>query len=85
MSKTQSANVVQYQSVRSLSPQRSMFNLSHTKLFSADMGKLYPSAVIECVPGDVFKLSNELVVRLQPLVAPVLHEIYAYVHYFFVP
>ena len=37
------------------------------------------------VPGDSFTLGNECVIRFQPLVAPVLHEINAYVHYFFVP
>ena len=36
-------------------------------------------------PGDIFKIGNQSVIRMQPLVAPVLHEINAYVHYFFVP
>ena len=39
----------------------------------------------EVVPGDIFKIGNQSVIRMQPLVAPVLHEINAYVHYFFVP
>ena len=39
----------------------------------------------EVVPGDIFKIGNQSVSRMQPLVAPVLHEINAYVHYFFVP
>ena len=32
-----------------------------------------------------FKIGNQSVIRFQPLVAPILHEINAYVHYFFVP
>jgi hypothetical protein len=49
------------------------------------MGQLIPVMVDEVVPGDIFKIGNQSVIRMQPLVAPVLHEINAYVHYFFVP
>ena len=59
--------------------------ISYTKLFTCDMGQLIPVMVDEVVPGDIFKIGNQSVIRMQPLVAPVLHEINAYVHYFFVP
>ena len=36
-------------------------------------------------PAIFFKIGNQSVIRFQPLVAPILHEINAYVHYFFVP
>ena len=39
----------------------------------------------EVVPGDIFKIGNQMVLRFQPMLAPILHEINAYVHYFFVP
>ena len=52
---------------------------------TADMGYLYPIMCDEVVPGDKFEIGNEIVIRFQPLVAPVLHEINAYVHYYFVP
>ena len=39
----------------------------------------------EMVPGDTFKVANQVVIRFQPLVAPIMHEINVYVHYFFVP
>ena len=68
-----------------LRPQRSRFDLSHTNLFDCDMGQLIPVCCEEVVPGDHFKLSNELVVRLQPLVAPTLTDINVTTHYFFVP
>ncbi len=64
---------------------RSVFNLSYEKKFTCDMGKLIPVMCDEVVPGDIFSIGNELVIRFQPLVAPILHEINAYVHYFFVP
>ena len=64
---------------------RSAFNLSYSKLLTMDMGQLIPIMCDEVVPGDVFDIGNEMVIRFQPLVAPVLHPISAYVHYFFVP
>lgn len=64
---------------------RSFFDLSYRNLLTGDMGKLYPVCVRECVPGDVMTLGTEVVIRFQPLVAPILHDCFAYLHYFFVP
>ena len=74
-----------FRNVAGLHPGMSVFDLSYTKLFTCDMGQLIPVMVDEVVPGDIFKIGNQSVIRMQPLVAPVLHEINAYVHYFFVP
>ena len=71
--------------VGSASVPRSVFDLSHQRLMTGDLGKIYPVMVLEAVPGDVFDISHEVVVRFNPMVAPVLHEINAYVHTFFVP
>ena len=74
-----------FQRVRNLVPGRSLFDLSYEKKFTCDMGQLIPVMCDEVIPGDYFKIANQSVIRFQPLVAPVLHEIYQYVHYFFVP
>nr|WAE43417.1 MAG: major capsid protein [Microviridae sp.] len=74
-----------FKSVQTAHPQRSVFDLSYSKLLTCDMGQLIPVMCDEVVPGDKFKISAECVVRMMPLVAPVLHEINLYVHYFFVP
>ena len=74
-----------FQHVRNLTPGRSLFDLSYEKKFTCDMGQLIPVMCDEVIPGDYFKIANQSVIRFQPLVAPVLHEIYQYVHYFFVP
>ena len=58
-------------------------DFSYTKLLTCDMGQLIPVVCDEVVPGDIFKIGNQSVIRMQPLVAPALHEINAYVHYFF--
>lgn len=49
------------------------------------MGELIPIMCDEVVPGDIFKISAQAVVRLAPMVAPILHEINIFAHYFFVP
>lgn len=64
---------------------RSVFDLSHSKILTADMGKLYPVLCEMMMPGDKFTLSQEMIVRAMPLVSPVLHEINVFVHTFFVP
>jgi len=74
-----------FQSVRSASPGRSVFNLSYEKKFTCDMGQLIPVMCDEMVPGDKFNIGNQMIIRFQPLVAPILHAIYVFVHYFFVP
>ena len=74
-----------FQNTGSVRPSKSVFDLSYSKLFTADMGQLIPIMCDEVVPGDKWEIGNELVIRLQPLVAPVLHKITAFVHFFFVP
>lgn len=75
----------QYSHTGSLNPRKSVFDLSYEKKLSCDMGQLIPVMCDEVVPGDLFKIGNQAVFRFQPLVAPILHEVNVYVHYFFVP
>ncbi len=74
-----------FSSVRGNNVGRSVFDLSHVKRFTADMGQLIPVLFLECVPGDTMKIGCEAVTRFQPMVAPILDSVDMYVHYFFVP
>ena len=74
-----------FSSVRGNRVGRSVFNLSHVKRFTCDMGQLIPVLYLECVPGDTFKIGADVVTRFQPLVAPILDSVDMTVHYFFVP
>ena len=74
-----------FDSVRSARPGRSLFDLSYDKKLTMDMGQLIPVLCDECVPGDVWQIGNGMVLRFQPLVAPIMHEVDARVDYFFVP
>lgn len=74
-----------FETVGGLQPGRSVFDLSYEKKFTCDMGQLIPVMCDEVVPGDFFQIGNQVIIRFQPLVAPVLHEINLFTHYFFVP
>jgi len=64
---------------------RNVFDLSHERKFSMNMGDLVPCFNEEVVPGDTFKLSAEVFMRLAPLVAPIMHRVNVFTHFFFVP
>ena len=74
-----------YSQVGGLFPGRTAFDLSYEKKFTCDMAQLIPVMCDEVVPGDIFQIGAQAVIRFQPLVAPILHEVNMYVHYFFVP
>lgn len=64
---------------------RSKFNLSHYHLLTCDMGKLVPCGVTDVLPGDTFVGSTSALVRMAPMVAPVMHPIEVRIHHWFVP
>ena len=66
-------------------PGRSGFDLSHEKKFTCDMGQIIPVLATAALPGDVFQLDNSCVIRFQPMVAPILHQVDVETFYFFVP
>nr|WAE43346.1 MAG: major capsid protein [Microviridae sp.] len=71
--------------VSGLKPGKSVFDLSYEKKLTCNHGQLIPIMCDEVVPGDHLKIGNQAIVRYFPMVAPILHEINMYVHYFFVP
>lgn len=74
-----------FQSFPVRKPKGNIFNLSHEKKMSFNMGELIPCYVQDVVPGDRFRVSSEVFMRFAPLLAPVMHRINVFVHYFFVP
>jgi hypothetical protein len=64
---------------------RSKFDLSHYKQFTCNQGELVPISVQEVLPGDSFQMSTNALVRLSPLVAPVMHPVHASIQHYFVP
>lgn len=66
-------------------PRHSGFDLSREQKLSCNMGDLIPTFLEEVVPGDHFKVNTEIMMRLAPMLAPVMHRVNVYMHYFFVP
>ncbi|AXH77376.1 MAG: major capsid protein [Microviridae sp.] len=64
----------------------SKFDLSHERKMSLNFGKLVPTLVQDVIPGDNIKVkATELFMRFAPMLAPVMHRVNVYQHYFFVP
>jgi hypothetical protein len=74
-----------FNSIKLQRPNKNVFDLSHDVKLSLDMGKLVPTLMLECVPGDTFNISCESLLRLAPMVAPMMHRVDVTMHYFFVP
>lgn len=63
----------------------SKFRLDHEHKMTGNMGYLYPCMCLEVMPGDRFKSSSDLAMRLMPLVSPMMHRVDVFMHFFFVP
>lgn len=69
----------------SLDIQRSVFNMNHSVKFTGDIGQLIPFELLEVLPGDTFTIDTSKVVRMQPLVAPIMDDVFLDSYYFYVP
>lgn len=74
-----------FNSVKLKRPRRNVFNLSYENKLTANAGELIPIMCKPVVPGDKFRVNTEMLVRLAPLVAPMMHRVDVFTHYFFVP
>ncbi len=61
------------------------FDLSFENKLTCQMGELIPIVCQEVVPGDQFKMSSNILVRFNPMIAPLMHRVDVYTHFFFVP
>ena len=75
----------QFEKVPVVKPKTNVFDLSHEKKLSCGIGELIPIYLQEVLPGDMFKVNTELLIRLAPLAFPLQHRVNAFIHYFFVP
>ena len=61
---------------------RSKFNLSHYKLLTFDQGELVPCSLVEVLPGDTFQMASSALIRVTPLLAPVMHPVQVRIHHY---
>ena len=64
---------------------RNAFDLSHSRKFSAKFGTIYPIMCTEVIPGDTFKVDSVNLVRFAPLIAPLMHTVNVFTHFFYIP
>lgn len=64
---------------------RSLFNLSNEHKTTFDMGELIPINCVPVLPGDTFQASTAALIRMTPMLAPLMHSVIVRVHHFFVP
>lgn len=79
------SNYAGFSTVELQKPPRSMFDLSHEKRMSLRMGWLVPFFVSETLPNDTFQVNSEVMLRLAPMIAPIMHRVNVTCHFFFVP
>lgn len=66
-------------------PRRNKFDMSHENKLSIKFGFLYPMFIQEVIPADSWRVNTEIFLRFAPMLAPIMHRINVYTHYFFVP
>lgn len=64
---------------------KSYFDLDEQCNITGSMGNLMPCYSREVLPGDVFDYQSDTVVKVTPMVAPIMHSVSVFTHYFFVP
>lgn len=64
---------------------RHKHSLSHYKLFTSEMGTLIPVTWYAALPGDTIQHGCQMLLRMSPLLAPIMHPIVVRLHTFAVP
>lgn len=58
--------------------------MSHEKKLSTRMGRLTPVFIAETLPNDTWYITTEVFLRMAPMLAPIMHAVSVYIHYFYV-
>lgn len=74
-----------FDTVAAKKPKKTAFDLTHDVKMSGDIGLLLPNLVLDCLPGDKYDLGANLLARFAPMLAPIMHRVDIYQHYWFVP
>lgn len=66
-------------------PNLTKYSLDHEVRSSFEMGQLIPFLCQEVVPGDRYRVQSSTLVRLQPMLSPLMHRLDYYQRYYYVP
>lgn len=72
-------------SVKAFNKRNKFPGLSHEHKFTCQMGQLVPFYLEDIVPGDTFKVNSDILTRITPLLAPIMHRVDVQTFYFFIP
>lgn len=64
---------------------RSVFHPSYENKLTCNAGQLIPILVKDVLPGDTWSVNTNLVMRLAPMLAPIMQQLDVYVHFWYVP
>lgn len=64
---------------------RTKVSLSNQKVLQTQLGRLVPIGLQQVIPGDSFQHNTTALIRLNPLLAPVMSTLQARIHHWFVP
>lgn len=64
---------------------RNTFDLTHQHATTIGYSSLAPVCVMEAIPGDIWDITSDTFIRLQPMITPMMHRSDFTMHYFFVP
>ncbi|WP_407512816.1 major capsid protein [Elizabethkingia miricola] len=74
-----------FSKVANKAPKSSTFNMSYDRKLSGNFGELIPIHCQEVIPGDKISINPQHMTRMAPMLAPIMHEVNVFIHYFFVP
>lgn len=74
-----------FKDVIAVNLQRSQIDLRHEKKLTCNFGELVPIMCEPVLPGDTWKHNSEILMRVAPMVAPLMHRVDVYTHFFYVP
>lgn len=75
----------QYNRIQVRRHKSNTFKMVFDNKFSTNFGRLTPIFVKEVLPNDVWNIRTSTLVRFAPMMAPIMHNVDVFVHYFFVP
>lgn len=64
---------------------RNKFSLSNTRLLSGEMGQLIPVNLLHVIPGDSIQSATTCMLRMAPMLAPVMHATHMSISSWFIP
>ena len=83
MNQARQENQFVYDKFRQIS--KAQFDLSHERKITFDFGQLVPFLVEPTIPGDVFDLGAEVILRMPPLYQPIFSRTNLKLWWFYVP